>query len=443
MPHRLETVEAVYARLLEFVNFEKGQSVDFKFDRVRSLLFALGNPEAASPCLHVAGSKGKGSVSTMLARILEASGRKTGLYTSPHLIDFSERISRAGDALGDGFLLSAWDRLGPLVDGKRADEWPGGMEPTFFELATVLGFLAFVEAGMDAAVYEVGMGGRLDTTNVVSPEAIAITAIELEHTEFLGNTIGEIAFEKAGIVKPGVSAFTSATRPEALEVFRRVAAERNAPLRVLDEECSISELRVDRFGTEAVLSFRDRSIFPEPLRVRTPVIGAVQARNAALAAMVARESSFACPTEAVVAGLAAARIRARFEILPSEPAIVLDGAHTPESVALALESFRSIFPEGGVLVFACAHDKRHAQMALSLARGFSEVIVTKPGTFKQSDPSAVEASFRAAGFRTELVADTAEALEEGRRRSVESGKPFLVLGSFYLAAEAAKLFDVP
>ena len=102
-----------------------------------------------------------------------------------------------------------------------------------------------------------------------------------------------------------------------------------------------------------------------------------------------------------------------------------------------------IFPEGGVLVFACAHDKRHAQMALSLARGFSEVIVTKPGTFKQSDPSAVEASFRAAGFRTELVADTAEALEEGRRRSVESGKPFLVLGSFYLAAEAAKLFDVP
>ncbi len=441
MPHRLETVDAVYTRLLEFVNFEKGQSVDFKFDRVRSLLSALGNPEAASPCLHVAGSKGKGSVSTMLARILEASGRKTGLYTSPHLIDFSERISRAGDALGDGFLLSAWDRLGPLVDGKRADEWPGGMEPTFFELATVLGFLSFVEAGMDAAVYEVGMGGRLDTTNVVSPQAVAITAIELEHTEFLGDTIAEIAFEKAGIIKPGVPAFTSAARPEALEVIRRVAAERNAPMRVLDGECSISEVRVDRRGTEALLSFRDRSIFPEPVRVRTPIIGAIQARNAALAALVARASPFACAPEAVVEGLASARIRARFEILPTEPAIVLDGAHTPESVGFALESFRSIFPEGGVLVFACAHDKRHAEMALALGRGFGEAIVTRPGTFKQSDPGSVEASFKAAGFRTELVSDTAEALREGRRRSIASGKPLLVLGSFYLAAEAAKLFD--
>lgn len=441
MPHRLETVDAIYARLLEFVNFEKGQSVDFKFDRVRSLLAELGHPERALPCLHVAGSKGKGSVSTMLARILEASGRRTGLYTSPHLIHFSERISRSGDTLGDDFLLAAWDRLGPLVDGRRSADWPGGMEPTFFELATVLGFLSFVEAGLGAAVYEVGMGGRLDTTNVVSPEAVAITAIELEHTEFLGNTIAEIAFEKAGIIKEGVPAFTSATRPEALEVFRRVAAERGAALRVLDEECAISEVRVDRHGTEALLSFRDRTAFPDPLRVRTPIIGAVQARNAALAALVARASSFACPVEAVVEGLAASRIRARFEILPTEPAIVLDGAHTPESVAYALESFRSIFPEGGVLVFACAHDKRHAEMALALGRRFDEVIVTRPGTFKQSDPGSVEASFRTAGFRTELVVDTAGALREGRRRSIASGKPLLVLGSFYLAAEAAKLFD--
>lgn len=435
------TVQDIYEYFLSFVNVEKGQTVEFKLDRMRDLASRLGRPEAASPCLHVAGSKGKGSVSTMLAKILEASGRKTGLYTSPHILDFRERITRAGEFFPDSAYLSAMGELAPLVVGAGPERFAGNELPTFFELSTLLAFLVHRGQDCDAAVYEVGLGGRLDSTNIVTPEASVITVIELEHTEYLGTTIPAIAGEKAGIVKSGVPVFTGSRDPAALEVFRRISAQRGCELRVLSEECSIRDIRLTRAGTESVVTFRDREVFPEPVLIRTPLVGEAQAENAALAALAARLSSFRPPPEAVLEGIARASLPARFQILPGEPPVILDGAHTPASMAYTAEAFRRLFPGPGVLVFACAEDKRPDDMARILSGRFRRAIITRPGTFKKSDPRTAARAFEAEGFEVDRIPDTEDALKTGLERARAEGVPLLVTGSFYLCAAALADFE--
>lgn len=434
------TVQDIYEYLLTFVNAEKGQAVEFKLDRMRDLARRLGNPQTASPCVHVAGSKGKGSVATMVAHILEAAGKKTGLYTSPHILDFRERITRAGEFFPDGAYRDAMEELAPLVIGAEPGRFVGNELPTFFELATLLAFLVYRGQGCEAAVYEVGLGGRLDSTNIVCPEASIITVIELEHSEYLGTTIPEIAGEKAGIIKPGVPTFTGSRDPQALEVFRRIAAERKSLLRILSEEVILRELRITRSGTEVTASFRDREVFPEPVRLHTPLIGEAQAENAALAALAARLSSFRPSPEAVLEGISRASLPARFQILPGEPPVVLDGAHTPASMTYTARTFQSLFPGPAVLVLACAEDKRPAEMARALSAQFRKAIVTRPGTFKKSDPEATADAVRTEGFEVDLVPDTVEALRLGMERARSEGTPLLVTGSFYLCAAALNAF---
>ena len=434
------TVQDIYEYFLSFVNVEKGQTVEFKLDRMRQLASDLGAPEAACPCLHVAGSKGKGSVSVMLARILEASGRRTGLYASPHILDYRERITRAGDFFPDEAYLTAMRELSPFVVGKGPESFAGAELPSFFELTTLLAFLVFRGQACDAAVYETGLGGRLDSTNIVTPVASAITTIELEHTEYLGSTVRAIAGEKAGIIKPGRPVFTSARNPDAVSVFRDTARERGCDLSILYEDVALDEIRVTREGTEVVASFRDPDVFPEPVRLRTPMVGEIQAENAAFAALIARRSSFRVPQDAVLSGLSEAQVLARFQILPGSPPIVLDGAHTPSSVSNVVDTFSRLFPGPASLVFACAEDKHHAEMAGILRRSFRRVIITRPGTFKKSAPEAAGASFENAGFDVDLILDTQEALREGLRTAEEHGRPLLVTGSFYLCAQALATF---
>lgn len=431
--------EGIFEFLMGFVNVEKGQKTEFKLDRMRDLAERLGNPQDSYATIHVAGSKGKGSVSTMIARILEASGLKTGLYTSPHLLRWKERISLAGDEMPEALLIESAESLLPLVEGKGPESFLGGELPTYFELTTLLGFDAFRRAGCEAAVVETGLGGRLDSTNIVSSRASVITPIELEHTEWLGDTIPQIAGEKAGIIKAGRPCLISRQRPEAQEVFRRVARERGSPLKEVSELVELREVSIDRRGTAASLYFRQGKPFSKPIRVRSPLVGTIQAENMGLAILAAAELLPELSAEAVVAGLAKARLPARFEILEGEPPVVLDGAHTPASIKLGLESFNRLFPGPGILVFACAHDKKHKEMAKILGRRFNRIIVTRPGTFKQSLPEAVFASFSAENPGTRLIPDTAEAIRCAREEALHAGLPLLVTGSFYLCSEAAKL----
>jgi dihydrofolate synthase/folylpolyglutamate synthase len=375
----------------------------------------------------------------MIAAVLARREGPIGLYTSPHLLSFTERIAVGGRPVSDDILLPAARELAETVEKTTSADYPGGESPTYFELLTMLGFLCFRNAGCTSAVIEVGLGGRLDSTNVVNPVACAITQIELEHTDLLGTTIPLIAYEKAGIIKPGVPVFTSATRPDALSVFRTRATELGSALTVLDEAADIIDCTIRRNGTSATVRWRDDSMFSAPLELRTPMIGRVQARNAALAAIVTRR--LGCDADSIVAGIAEARLRARFEILDGNPTVILDGAHTEDSAKACAEDFSSLFPEGGSLLFGCAKGKSTRPMAAALHATFGEVIVTKPGTFKESEPGEIASAFEAEGFRVRRIDETDEAIAAALAAAKESGHPLLVTGSFYLCAAAAATVD--
>ena len=428
----------VYAYLNRFLNFErKLEPTEYRLDRMQRLRDLFGRPDESYRVVHVAGSKGKGSTATMIAACLAESGRRVGLYTSPHLLSFTERIAIGGVPVDDGTLLSCAAELAGTMDGESPEDFPGGEAPTYFELLTMLGFLCFRKAGCTDAVIEVGLGGRLDSTNVVTPAACVITPIELEHTELLGGTIPLIAYEKAGIIKPGVPVFTSATRPDALAVIRARALELGSPLTALDDAVSLEDVRVSAAGTSALAVWRDRAFFAAPTGLRTPMIGRVQARNAAVAAMVA--GSLGVGEPAILRGIGSARLRARFEILGGDPVVILDGAHTEDSIRACAEDFSTLFPGGGQLLFGCAKDKPARPMAAALRPFFSTVTVTRPGTFKESDTADIEAAFAAEGFEVARIDDTDEAIGTAMRRASAAGQPLLVTGSFYLCAAAASI----
>lgn len=430
----------VYAYLDRYLNFErKLEPTEYRLDRMQALREKFGKPDECYRVVHVAGSKGKGSTATMIAAILARRESPIGLYTSPHLLSFTERIAIGGLPVTNDILLPAARELSEAVERTSPSDYPGGESPTYFELLTMLGFLCFRKAGCTSAVVEVGLGGRLDSTNVVEPVACAITQIELEHTDLLGGTIAMIASEKAGIIKPGVPVFTSATRPEALAVFRAKAAGVGSDLSILDEVAGISDCTVHADGTRARVSWRDDTLFSAPLDLRTPMIGRVQARNAALAALVTRR--LGCDEDSIVAGIAEARLRARFEILAGNPTVILDGAHTEDSVKACAEDFSGMFPGGGSLLFGCAKGKPPRPMAAALRSSFSEVVVTRPGTFKESEPAEIAAAFEAEGFLVRRIDDTAEAIRAALAKATDSGKPLLVTGSFYLCAAAAAIVD--
>jgi dihydrofolate synthase/folylpolyglutamate synthase len=430
----------VYEYLNRFLNFERRiDPKEYRLDRMIRLKQLLGRPDEAYRIVHVAGSKGKGSTSTMIAAILQSRSGPIGLFTSPHLLDFTERIAVDGQPVALPLLLDCAETLASRMAGREPAEFPGGETPTYFELLTILGFMCFKAAQCKWSVIEVGLGGRLDSTNVVMPEASVIMPIEREHTEILGDTIPKIATEKAGIIKPGVAVFTSIRRPEALSVIRTIAAERKAPLTVLDEVAAISDVQVNRGGTAGTIEFADRAMFPHAIRLRTPMIGRVQLENATLAALVTRH--LGADITAIQSGIARARLRARFEIIDGTPPVVLDGAHTPDSIQACVNDFSTIYPDGGVLLFGCAKDKQVEAMAAILAADFDRVIVTMPGTFKESDIDMMAEAFRQSGMNVVVVNDTLQAIEMALAEASARALPVLVTGSFYLCARLARVLQ--
>lgn len=426
----------VFAWLDGFINLERGQTGrSFRLDRMELVCRAAGNPERCAPAVHVAGSKGKGSVTSMAASILDAAGIGTALYVSPHVVDYRERLGRARGPFPEDVYAAAGEELRTAVEGlleQGGGLLPGGEEPTFFELMTALYFLCARRDGCRALAVETGMGGRLDATNVLDPRACAITPIELEHVEYLGTTIAAIAGEKAGIMKPGRPLVLAAQAPEALAVFRAAAAERGSALHYLPEVARVEDVDVDRDGTSARVSAP--AVLARPLDLRLSLVGRVQASNAAQAALLVKLAFPAVDEAAIEEGLSRATLPARFERLRSEPPAVVDGAHTPTSVGLAVEAFSRLYGDGGVLLFGCAEGKDAEGMARALAGRFSSVVVTTPGTFKKSDPAAVAAAFARAGVEADLEPDTAKAIARADALARGQGKPLLATGSFYLAA---------
>jgi len=442
----------VFDWLSRFINLESGQTPkSFRLDRMETLAALAGNPERYAPSIHIAGSKGKGSVTAMIAAALEADGRRAARYMSPHVSDFRERLGMGSSFFDEDILCAAGAELREVAEVRLPQAHSGlfdpsredGEAPTYFELLTLLFFLCARRAECDALVVETGMGGRLDSTNVVDPIVSVITLIELEHTKFLGDTIPKVAAEKAGIIKTGKPLVLAQQCGEALDVFVRKADEKSSPLIYFPDTARITATNVHCDGTDFTLestpgSAGGQAMFPRPLNLSIAIPGAVQAENAALAVTALKTAFPGIRDESIRRGLASLRIPARFEKIADKPPLIIDGAHTPESAALCADTFCSLYGKDGILLFGCAADKNARAMAEILLPCFSAVVITSPGTFKISDPEKVYAAFINSGAgaaKTVCEKDTGRAIQRALELSRRDKLPLLATGSFYLAGE--------
>lgn len=357
-----------YPAAIEYLYGLQKHGIKLGLEPMTALLHALGRPERTLRILHIGGTNGKGSTAAMAAAILQASGMRVGLYTSPHLVEFRERIRVNGAMIPD-------DRLAGLVDVVRT-AIPPGLTPTFFEVTTAMALRYFVESEVDIAVLEVGLGGRFDATNVVEPIACAITTIALEHQEYLGRTETAIAFEKAGIIKPAVPVIIGRMGPEASTVMRHVAAERAAPLWRLGEEFTVE-------GDEpACFTYRGRTRVFE--RLRCALSGRHQLDNAACALALLEASGEVgarVDESAVRTGLESVTWEGRLELIDEDPSVLLDGAHNPAAAVVLgryLEGFLLRHPEAHIiLVWGMMRDKDHREFIAPLLPFISEVVLTQ------------------------------------------------------------------
>lgn len=389
-------------------------------DTIRGMLVLLGNPERGLRVVHVGGSNGKGSVCVMIASALEEAGHKTGLYTSPHLVRFHERIQVDGKEMSEAELERAWARLRPALDA-----FP---EATYFECATALAFQHFADARVDVVVLEVGLGGRLDATNVIdAPLVTAVTNISLEHTEILGDTEAAIAREKGGIVKPRVPLVTGA-RGAALDVLREIAREKLAPLRVMGDDFVAIPSAPGAFETDGLREYGE---------VRIALEGAHQVENAAisLAALdVIDARGLAVPADAALRGLARARWPGRLQRIPGAPTILLDGAHNPAGMR-ALAAHLATLPKKPVVVFGALKDKDWRAMVETLAPVVSDAIVTRvPLAARALEPDEAARQFSMNGVFGIVVDEPGHALRSAEGIAGPDGL-VLVTGSLYLVGD--------
>jgi dihydrofolate synthase/folylpolyglutamate synthase len=420
----------------------------FTLDKMRALVNLAGNPEASAPVIHVAGSKGKGSVTAMITAILEAGGVKTARYTSPQVTGYWDRICQGNGPFHDQVYVEAGREL-LRIDALRRREYAGEEPPSLFEMFTLLFFLCARIARVDFMVVETGLGGTHDATNVVIPAVSVLTLIELEHTEILGDSIRAIADQKAGIIKTGKPVLAAEQPGPALALFRETAAMKDAAFVYLPERAALRNVALSREGTAFTVEYRGmsgkRPLFPKPLDISIRIPGEIQAWNAALAAAAAKTAFPLLEAEAVRRGLSSLFLPARFERLPTgpaqaAPALIIDGAHTPRSTASCVETFTALYGRGGILIFGCAASKDAAALARLLLPHFSSVIITTPGTYKVSYPDEVYAAFLqvrggADSPELSLIPDTRRAVEEALKKAGEACLPVLGTGSFYLAAE--------
>jgi dihydrofolate synthase/folylpolyglutamate synthase len=428
-----------------FTNLERrnsGYTVRlYRLDRMRALLHHIGNPQDEFKSIHIAGSKGKGSTASFLAKGLEAAGFKTGLYTSPHLCDYRERFTLSGTWFTEDQLVGAANELVTRLEGfSFADEW-GTAEPTAFELYTAFAFLLFSLAGCDWAVIETGLGGRLDATNTIMPVASVITPIELEHTAILGHTITLIASEKAKIIKPGIPVFISRQCDEARSVFIQEAQSQHAVLTDLTIEVESLAHRTTAEGEQVHVTWKDGS----ETRLLLSMRGEVQAENSSLALLVLKRLGLYVPQVTELA-LQEARLPGRMEFICLDPPIVIDGAHTVESLRHLMSSFMQLYgKKGNTVIYGALEDKDHVHMTHLLLPVFDRIIVSKPGTFKKSDPDSLYTLLQEES--KEMVDPPVIILEKDPQKALhmaleqtEKANAILCTGSFYLGGEIVRAY---
>ena len=419
----------------------------FDLGRMVKFLDALGNPHTRYPVLHLAGTKGKGSVSAMCASALQTAGYRTGFYTSPHLQDFCERVRVNGELIPREAVAEIVEAMRPIVTTV-----PG---LTTFELTTALAFVYFAHAQVDVAVVEVGLGGRLDATNVFTPLVSVITSLSYDHTNLLGSTLAEIAGEKAGIIKPTVPVVSAPQKDEARRVLERVATERGAPLTLVGRDWLFTPLRHSLDSqTFAIWSAEEQEQLDTlheqghpvewvPLKLELPLLGRHQVENGAVAyaaLMALRERGLPLAHTAIEEGFRAVNWPGRFEILSRCPGLVVDGAHNRDSAEKLMTALADYFPgRRAHLLFGASSDKDVAGMFAELLAGetIARATLVQAVHPRALDPEELAELAQAArpDLDLEVISAVARALEQALQHAAPD-EVIVACGSLFVVAEA-------
>ncbi len=418
--------------ILSFTDFERApgtvySAANFDLRRMEELLGRLGNPHLGARSIQVAGTKGKGSTAAMIASALGAAAYKTGFYTSPHLHTFRERISINGEAIGAQEMADMVERLRPEVEAVNRRGAYG--ELTTFEILTAIAFTYFKDKAVDFQVLEVGLGGRLDATNVVEPVVAVITSISFDHAEVLGSSLAQIAGEKAGIIKQGVAVVISPQRREAERVIEKACGEEGARLITVGRDITWEKLSADIRGQWLRVKGKAGSY-----ELFIPLLGDHQLENAATA--IAALEALHIPAESIAQGLARVNWPGRLEVLRDEPIFLVDAAHNADSARRLREAIKQYFDFGQlILIVGASGDKDIAGMARELAPISSLAIVTRSRHPRALEPSLLVEEFRGHGIRAEVAESVAEAASCALALA-EPRDLICATGSLFVAAEA-------
>lgn len=440
----MDLIEAAYQNTLDylysFVDYSLTRSLryspeKFNLGRMHRLVDMLGSPHTQYPVVHVAGTKGKGSTSALIAGVLQDAGYKVGFYTSPHMIDFTERIQVNRVPVTHEELVKLVDDLKPAVEQIE--------QLTTFELTTAAAFLHFARQKVDIAVIEVGLGGRLDATNVVNPLISVITSLSMDHMNVLGDTLAKIAGEKAGIIKPGRPVVVAPQKPEAIEMVQRIAAERKSPLTKVDDEYAIVPIR-NSLKEQVFEIHRKKSgnILPVGIEFSLPLLGAHQAQNAVTAYTVLEKlqrMGWKIELENIQRGFSGVKWPGRFEILQHSPLVVIDSAHNLDSAEKLAQTVRDYLPGRPLtLIFGASEDKDVAGMFRVLAPISEKIIITQsvhPRSFDARQLGEIAKEFsQHVRVEPKLNAALELVLQEAKRNEV-----VLVTGSIFVAAGVREL----
>jgi dihydrofolate synthase/folylpolyglutamate synthase len=435
-----------YRHAVEYLNsktdYEKMVRVgythaNFNLARMLRILAGLGNPHKKIRTVHIAGTKGKGSTCHMLAAMLQQAGYRTGLYTSPHFVDLRERIAVNGHMISEAEFTRLIARLAPIVNRLERER------PTFFEIMTAAAFQHFANAKTEICVIETGLGGRLDSTNVLKPDVCGITNISYDHMALLGNTLEKIAEEKAGIFKHGVPVICAPQPPAVKRVLKKAAERVGCPIFFVGDDLEFSY----RFESSRATGPHTRVCMATPTtrfdHLQVPLLGEHQAYNCGVALGIVdalRQRGFEVNEQAAIDGLAKVRVQGRLEMIKDQPRTIVDAAHNAASISALMRAIgQNISYDSMVVIFGCSADKDIDGMLNELQFGADKVIFTSNGTPRSADPQELHLRFLE---KTQKMSQVAPTLKEAFRIAcscVSREDLICITGSVYLVGEAKKL----
>ena len=433
------------AYLLEKTDYEKEERVrynvtTFSLERMERLLSLLGDPHAKINTVHIAGTKGKGSTATMLARMLEANGYTVGLYTSPHLVHLHERIVVNSRMISEPQMFRLMNRAYASIEKLAKDD-----PPTFFEIMTALAFMHFADCEIDIGIIETGLGGRLDSTNVIWPKVVGITSLSIDHKKQLGNTLDHIAMEKAGVLKRGIPAITVQQEPVAMDVLKAQALAVKAPLSITGSDIDFSY----RFETSREHGPHTRICLTTPTskfeHLRVPLQGKHQAINCGLALALLdklKSAGYEIDSDKSADGLCKVTLAGRMEMIYEDPRVMIDGAHNAASIRALIHAIGQNIPyDSMVVIFGCNSDKDVVGMLTELQYGADKVIFTRSSSSKAVSPQELAETYaEICGKMYQTASSLGEALQLAHS-AVGREDLICITGSFYLIGQAKMRFQ--